>query len=80
MLLFQKRKKKIVLEFLVAGAVKSTVLFIVMLTNVIQTPWPESTSDLYRPNDRRLPAKLIPNFADRECNVVSVMAVFFLAF
>jgi hypothetical protein len=27
---------------------------------------------LYRPNDRRLSAKLVPTFADRSCNVVSV--------
>jgi hypothetical protein len=25
------------------------------------TPWPESASELYRPNDRRLSAKLVPN-------------------
>jgi hypothetical protein len=36
------------------------------------TPWPESASELYRPSDRRLPAKLVPNFADRDCRVVSV--------
>jgi hypothetical protein len=37
-----------------------------------QTPWPESASELYRPNDRRLLAKLVPTFADRRCHVVSV--------
>jgi hypothetical protein len=31
-----------------------------------QTPWPESTSELYRPSGRRLPAKLAPTFTDRE--------------
>jgi hypothetical protein len=36
-----------------------------------QTPLPESASELYRPSDRRLPAKLVPNFADRGCHVVS---------
>jgi hypothetical protein len=30
-----------------------------------QTPWPESESELYRPSDRRLSAKLVPIFADR---------------
>jgi hypothetical protein len=30
-----------------------------------QTPWPESASELYRPSDRRLSAKLVPTFADR---------------
>jgi hypothetical protein len=30
-----------------------------------QTPWPESTSELYRPSDSRLSAKLVPTFADK---------------
>jgi hypothetical protein len=29
-------------------------------------------SELYRPSDRHLPAKLVPSFADRGCHVVSV--------
>jgi hypothetical protein len=29
------------------------------------TPWPQSESELYRPSDRRLSAKLVPTFADR---------------
>jgi hypothetical protein len=37
-----------------------------------QTPWPEPASELYRPNDRRLIAMLVPTFADREYHVVSV--------
>jgi hypothetical protein len=37
-----------------------------------KTPWPESTSKLYRLSDRRLSAKLVPTFADRGCQVVSV--------
>jgi hypothetical protein len=36
------------------------------------TPWPESASELYRPSDRRLSAKLVLTFADRRCHVVSV--------
>jgi hypothetical protein len=36
------------------------------------TPWPQSSSELYRPSDRRLSAKLVTNFADRGCHVVSV--------
>jgi hypothetical protein len=36
-----------------------------------QTPWSESASELYRPSDRRLSAKLVPTSADRECLVVS---------
>jgi hypothetical protein len=37
-----------------------------------KTPWPESASELYRPNDRRLSAKLVTTFADRGSHVVSV--------
>jgi hypothetical protein len=40
------------------------------LTNT-QTPWLESASELYRPSDRRLSAKLVPTLADRGCRVVS---------
>jgi hypothetical protein len=36
------------------------------------TPWPESASEPYRPSDRRLSAKFVSTFADRECHVVSV--------
>jgi hypothetical protein len=36
------------------------------------TPWLDSASELYRPSDRRLLAKLVPTFADRGCHVVSV--------
>jgi hypothetical protein len=35
-------------------------------------PWPESASEIYLPSDRHLSAKLVPNFADRGCNVVSM--------
>jgi hypothetical protein len=37
-----------------------------------QTLWFESASELYRPSDRRLSAKLLPTFGDRGCHVVSV--------
>jgi hypothetical protein len=36
------------------------------------TPWPESSSELYRPSDLRLSANLVSTFADRGCGVVSV--------
>jgi hypothetical protein len=36
------------------------------------TPWPETASELYRPRYRRLSAKLVPNFANRGCYMVSV--------
>jgi hypothetical protein len=34
-----------------------------------KTPWPESPSELYRPTDRRLLAKLVPTFADTQIHV-----------
>jgi hypothetical protein len=37
-----------------------------------QTPWPESVSELYRPSDRSMSAKLISTFVDRGFHVVSV--------
>jgi hypothetical protein len=37
--------------------------------NGTKTPWPESASELYRPNAHRLSAKLLPTFADRGCRV-----------
>jgi hypothetical protein len=44
-----------------------------MITIIIKKiPWPESASELYRPNDRRSLAKLVPTFAVRWCYVVSV--------
>jgi hypothetical protein len=43
-----------------------------MTNNKNETPWPEYASDLYRPSDRRLSAKLVPTFSDRGCHVVSV--------
>jgi hypothetical protein len=41
------------------------------LSLCVHTPWPGSASELYRPSDRRLSAKLAPTFADRGCRVVS---------
>jgi hypothetical protein len=35
-------------------------------------PWPESASELYRPSDNRLSAKLVPTFTHRRYYVVSV--------
>jgi hypothetical protein len=37
-----------------------------------KTPWPESTSELYRPSNQSLSAKLVPNVANRGCHVVSM--------
>jgi hypothetical protein len=39
--------------------------------NKKETPWPKSASELYRPSDRRLLAKLVQTFGDRVCHVVS---------
>jgi hypothetical protein len=39
---------------------------------VPKTLWPESVSELYRPSDRRMSAKLVPTFVDNRCHVVSV--------
>jgi hypothetical protein len=41
-----------------------------------QTLRPESSSELYRPSDRRLLAKLVPTFEDWACHVVSVTDVY----
>jgi hypothetical protein len=37
-----------------------------------KTPWLESASELYRPSDQRLLAKLVTTFADGGCHMVSV--------
>jgi hypothetical protein len=39
-----------------------------------KTPWPASPSELYRPGERHLSAKLVPTFVDIGCHVVSVTA------
>jgi hypothetical protein len=36
------------------------------------TPWLQSASELYRPSDSRLAAKLVPTFSDRRCHLDSV--------
>jgi hypothetical protein len=61
-----------VLGFEQALGTQMTELVMIIIIIIIQTPWPESASELYRPSDHRLSAKLVPNFADRECHVVSV--------
>jgi hypothetical protein len=33
-----------------------------LLREPLITPWPKSASELYRPSDRRLSAKLVPTF------------------
>jgi hypothetical protein len=51
---------------------RSVYEWITKQTNNKQTPWSESASELYRPSDHRLSAKLVLTFADRGCHVVSV--------
>jgi hypothetical protein len=36
------------------------------------SPWPESVSELYRPSDCHLSAKLVPTFADTGRHMVSM--------
>jgi hypothetical protein len=42
------------------------------LHTVKRIPRSESASELYRPSDSLLSAKLVPSFADRECHLFSV--------
>jgi hypothetical protein len=42
-----------------------------MIIEKKQTSWPESVSELYRPIDRHLSAKLVQTSADRGCRVIS---------
>jgi uncharacterized SAM-binding protein YcdF (DUF218 family) len=48
------------------------LLIIIIIIIIIITPWLLSASELYRPRDRRLSAKLVPTFATRGWHVVSV--------
>jgi hypothetical protein len=48
------------------------LLLLLLLLLLKKAPWSESASELYRPSDRLLSAKLLPTFADRGCHVVSV--------
>jgi hypothetical protein len=38
-------------------------------SRIKRTLWPESANELYRPSDRRLSAKSVPTFADRDRGV-----------
>jgi hypothetical protein len=39
---------------------------------VKKTPWLKSASELYRPSDRRLLAKLVPTFVDEEVSLSQI--------
>jgi hypothetical protein len=45
----------------------------VFLTLIIITPWSQSASEIFWLSNRCLSAKLVPNFADRGCCVISMM-------
>jgi hypothetical protein len=48
------------------------IAVVVVVVVVITIPWPVSASELYRPSNRRLSAKLVSTFADKGCHVVRV--------
>jgi hypothetical protein len=54
-------------------ATKFVSLYHIYIAYIKKIPWSEPASELYRPSNRRLSAKLLPTCADRECHVVSVM-------
>jgi hypothetical protein len=60
-------RENMIPEFWGAGIQKAAVAI-----NMNKTPWFKSASELYRPSDRRLSARLVPTFGDRSCHVVSV--------
>jgi hypothetical protein len=49
-----------------------TLNALITVTSNKKKSWPESASKQYRPSDRRMSVKLVPTFADRGCQVVSV--------
>jgi hypothetical protein len=57
---------------ILGNKIKKKIKFVLMKKER-KTPWPESTSKLYRPRDCRLSVKIVPTFADRWCHEVSVM-------
>jgi hypothetical protein len=48
------------------------ILYLIIIIIII-IPWLQPTSELYQLIHRRLWVKLVPTFADRGCNVVSVI-------
>jgi hypothetical protein len=49
-----------------------TVNILLLLLFLLTYPWPDSASELYRPRNLRLSAKLVPTSPDRLYHVVSV--------
>jgi hypothetical protein len=60
------------LSFEDGGSSSDTLIVTYETKKTKKLPWPESASELYRPSDRRLLAKLVPTFAVRGCHVISV--------
>jgi hypothetical protein len=54
------------------GLLWLTINLALMFIYTNSIPWPESASELCRPSDSRLSAKIVPTFADKGCHVVSV--------
>jgi hypothetical protein len=52
--------------------VSISVYFCLCMVYIKETPWLESASEIYRPRDRSLSAKLVSAFVGRECHLVSV--------
>jgi hypothetical protein len=58
-------REKSVFALLMNQTLARTYKFLATDKQTKQSPWPESTSELYQPSDRRLSAKLVPAFLDR---------------
>jgi hypothetical protein len=58
---------KLILQFICNFCLRSKDTDII----IIITLWPSSESEVYRPRNRRLSAKLVPSFVDRWCRMVS---------
>jgi hypothetical protein len=63
---------EILLSYSYFGRISFTLTATLLKKQKQKNQWSESTSELYRPGDRRLSAKRLPNFSDRGCHVVSV--------
>jgi hypothetical protein len=59
-------------NFRVLGLERGLLGLVSAIVELKKLPWPESASELYRPIDHHLLAKLVPPFVDRGCHVVSV--------
>jgi hypothetical protein len=65
-------KKEVITNYREMRGRKPVIVGIYKKQKQKKTPWPQSASEQYRPNDCRLSTKLVLNSADREGRVVSV--------